>query len=84
MSLPPYLPAPAIGSLLTVPADAKFCYCCARYRGYVGIVRRVQRDVRSGRVLSVTCSWYDDMWRPIANDLVPVGHLVPWVPTSQR
>jgi hypothetical protein len=84
MSLPPYLPAPAIGSLVTVPTDAKFCYCCARYRGWVGVVIGVQRDIRSGRVLSVSCQWYDDMWRRVANDLVGIGHVASWVPTSQR
>lgn len=79
-ALPAYVPAPAIGSLVALPADAPFCYCCRRNAGYVGIVQAVQRDIRSGRVLTVTCHWYDTNWTRLANDVHPVGHLAPWSP----
>lgn len=82
--LPAYLPAPAVGSLVYVPgttfAPRRSCYCCRGYVGQIGIVRSVQRDIRTGRVLTVACSWFDLDFRPLGSGPVGVGHVLPWSP----
>lgn len=76
-----YPAAPAVGSLVYVPGTSFSGRPSASvFAGLVGIVQSVQRDVRSGRVLSVGAHWFDSSWRRVANDVAPVRHLLPWSP----
>jgi hypothetical protein len=78
-----YPAAPAVGSLVTAAPRDTFCRCCWAYRDRVGIVTAVQRDIRTGRVISVSAKWYDADWRQLPSDTLPAGHLVPWSPPAR-
>jgi len=84
--LPAYVPALPVGSLVFVPGSSsdpalrRSVTALSGMRGLVGIVSSVQRDVRSGRVLSYGCSWYDLTWRLVCTGPVAASTVSPWSP----
>lgn len=74
-----YRTAPAVGSLVQIPADLA-TPVTRHFVGSFGIVQSVIRDVRSGRVVMVSCAWFTEDFRPTFRAPVPVGQLVDWAP----
>lgn len=79
-----YAPVPAVGSLVYVPGTSYsrpgWSYASVGCRGLIGIVASVSRDIRSGRVVSLNCRWFDLNYRLVFVDSVPPRAVLPWSP----
>jgi hypothetical protein len=79
-----YAPTFPVGSLVCVPgvgrAAAGWSYASVGYRGLIGVVSSVSRDLRSGRVVSLNCSWFDLNYRLVFTGPVAPRAVVAWSP----
>lgn len=80
-----YAPVAPVGSLVYVPGTSfspggSVSPSDLGYRGRIGIIRSYSRDIRSGRVLSLNCVWFDLTWRPVGTGPVSLRAVSAWSP----
>lgn len=78
-----YAPVAPVGSLVYVPGSSATpggSLATRGLRGRIGIVRSHSRDIRSGRVVALNCSWFDLTWRLLGTDSVGPRAVLPWSP----
>jgi hypothetical protein len=79
-----YAPVAPVGSLVYVPGSGSarpgWSYASVGYRGLIGVVSSYSRDLRSGRVVSLNCSWFDLDFRLVFTGPVAPLAVLAWSP----